>query len=347
MAQSPEYPDLRWIPPRSYTKGRPSHDCSATGITYPGGARFITVHYTAGAEGYDDAEQGALYDQRRTDGTSAHYYVDADSVVQCVRTTDRAHTALFHGNMWGLHYELCGTRQSRSEWLDTVSRRTIRNAARQMARDMDKYSIPLTRLTDRELRARTVKGVCGHADWTDGWPEDGGSHTDPGGGFPWDVLFDDIASFREDDMPIRTSLGKSKIQSLAWGEFNVLKWDVEHSDSGDQHADGDYPGFVPDNTSWLDCQMQVRITGLRPGDWYQVQYQLHDWQDGHSTGEWTEIVTDMPATDGDQYAVGAMSKHVKEGQHLWVAVAVFPADGSGNRPVPTAVSGRWTLRQDR
>jgi len=184
MAQSPEWPDLLWIPPRSYTKGR-----------WAGQPTKITVHYTAGAEGYDDAEGGALYDQRRTDGTSSHYYVDADSVVQCVRTTDRSHTALYHGNNEGLHYELCGTAQTRAQWLDVVSRATIRNAAGQMARDMRKYGIPLVRLTGRQVRDSAAKGVCGHVDWTVGWPEDNGTHTDPGPYFPWDVLFDDIRDF--------------------------------------------------------------------------------------------------------------------------------------------------------
>jgi hypothetical protein len=184
MATSPEYPDLQWIPPRSYTKGRKA-----------GQPTKITVHYTAGREGYDTAEAGALYDQRRTDGTSAHYYIDANSVVQCVRTTDRSHTALYHGNNEGLHYELCGTVQSRLQWLDPVSRATIRNAARQMARDMKKYGIPLVRLVGRQVRDSARKGICGHADWTVGWPEDGGTHMDPGTHFPYDVLFDDIRQF--------------------------------------------------------------------------------------------------------------------------------------------------------
>jgi hypothetical protein len=35
--------------------------------------------------------------------------------------------------------------------------------------------------------------VCGHVDWTVGWPEDGGDHTDPGDAYPWDVLFADLA----------------------------------------------------------------------------------------------------------------------------------------------------------
>lgn len=187
MSASPEWPDLAWVPPASFSPGRPA-----------GPPRFIVVHYTAGSEGPGSAEAGAAYDRQRTDGTSAHYYADSDSVVQCVRTTDRAHTALYHGNLWGIHYELCGTRQSREQWLDGISRATIRTAARQMARDMAKYGIPNTRTTD--VRNPAARGITGHVDWTKGWPEDGGDHIDPGPEFPWDVLLSDIGGGEEEDM---------------------------------------------------------------------------------------------------------------------------------------------------
>jgi hypothetical protein len=174
--QSSEWPDLEFRAPRSYTRGR------------AGGARprLIVWHYTAGHEGPDDAENGAAYDGRRADGTSAHYYVDSNSTVQCVLTSDTAHTALYNGNRWGIQYELCGTRQSRAQWLDPVSSATITQAARQAARDGAKYGIPVRKLTPAQVRAGE-SGHCGHADVTAAWPEDGGDHTDPGPEFPWDV----------------------------------------------------------------------------------------------------------------------------------------------------------------
>lgn len=190
MAQSPEYPDLPWMPPKSYTKGRRR-----------GCPKAIVVHYTAGREGPTAAEDGARYDQRRTDGTSAHYYVDSNSVVQCVRTTDEAHTARSHGNDLGIHYELCGTAQTRAQWLDATSRATIRHAAQQMARDITRHGIPVRRLTVAQVRAchpdhgNGAGGICGHAEITRAFPEDKGTHTDPGSGFPWDVLASDIYGF--------------------------------------------------------------------------------------------------------------------------------------------------------
>jgi hypothetical protein len=208
------WPDLTFIPARSFSPGRPA-----------GPPRLVVVHYTAGSEGPTAAENGARYDQRRTDGTSAHYYVDSDSVVQCVDTAHRSHTARYNGNLWGIHYELCGTVQTRAQWLDATSRPTIRNAARQMARDMRHHGIPLVRLRSREVRSGA--GVCGHVDCTVGWPEDGGDHTDPcgsrPGSFPWDVLLADIEEFLADAGSVRSAEPEETTVALVpLTEYNVL-----------------------------------------------------------------------------------------------------------------------------
>jgi len=185
MAQSLEYPDLPFMPPRAYGTGR---DGKAV--------RYIVIHYTAGAERNTSAEDGAAYDQRRTDGTSTHYFVDSDSVVQCVLTKDRGNAARTKGNRLGIQYELCGTVQTREQWLDAASRATLQNAARQVARDCKKYDIPARRLSVAETRRawddfpNGPRGIVGHVDCTNAYPEDGGDHTDPGPQFPWDVFLD-------------------------------------------------------------------------------------------------------------------------------------------------------------
>lgn len=166
-------------PPRSFSAGRPS-----------GPPRFIVIHYTAGAEGRTAAEDGAAYDRRRTDGTSCHFFTDPDSIVQEVSTNDRAHAAKFNGNLWGIQVEQCGTAQTRAQWLDGNSRAMITNTARVCAWAMAEYGIPLVRLTGSQVRSG--RGLCGHGDITIGFPEDNGTHTDPGPEYPWDVLFDDI-----------------------------------------------------------------------------------------------------------------------------------------------------------
>lgn len=194
MAQSPEYPDLKWVPPRAFGKGR---DGKAV--------RYIVIHYTAGSERATSAEDGAAYDARRTDGTSTHYFVDSNSVVQCVRTSDRANTARSKGNRLGIQYELCGTVQTRAQWLDAASLPTLRNAAKQAARDAKRYGIPVRRLSVAEARRAWTefpngpRGFVGHVDCTYAYPEDGGDHTDPGANFPWDTFLDMVREEMQED----------------------------------------------------------------------------------------------------------------------------------------------------
>lgn len=151
---------------------------------------------------------------------------------------------------------------------------------------------------------------------------------------------------QEDDVPIRTSLGKDKDQALHWGRFTVLDWDVEHADPGKAHSH-DNPGYVAPVSSWADLHVQARVDGLKPGDYWQVEFRVHDWKDGKATSDWTEIAADFPATRGDQFVTASLSKHLKKGQHVHVAAKVMDPGGPGGRPAPKAVHGRWTIAQDR
>lgn len=183
--QSSEYPDLRFVEPAAYGRGRDGKS-----------VRYVVIHYTAGSERSTSAEDGAAYDKRRTDGTSTHYFHDQDSTIQCVLTGDRANAARHRGNRLGIQHELCGTEQTRAQWTDKASMGTLLRAARQVARDCRKYDIPVRRLSVAETRAawtdypRGPKGIVGHVDVTKAYPEDGGDHTDPGPQFPWTIFLD-------------------------------------------------------------------------------------------------------------------------------------------------------------
>lgn len=186
VAQSPEFPQYRWMPPRSWTNAS---------RTWPDDIRWIVIHTTEGSEGPQSAEDGASYDQRRTDGTSAHFYVDSNSVVQCVRTADIAHTAMAAGNRRGIHIEVCGRAgQSAAQWDDPVSRATIAQLAGLCRVLRVRYPVPLVNLTPAQVRAGAV-GFCEHLDISRAFGES--DHTDPGPRFPWARLFQLI---EEDDV---------------------------------------------------------------------------------------------------------------------------------------------------
>jgi len=187
--QSPEFPAYRWMPPASYTRGR-----------VPGQPSVIVIHTTEGSEGPRSAEDGAAYDQRRPDGTSAHFYVDSDSVVQCVRTTDEAHTAAGRGNDIGIHIEVCGRAgQTAAQWDDPVSRATIDHLAGLCRTLLHKYPrIRAVDLTPAQLRAGQRWAFCEHKDISVAWGET--DHWDPGPAFPWARLFQLITTGGDEDM---------------------------------------------------------------------------------------------------------------------------------------------------
>jgi len=179
-----EYPDTKWGgPPRAYGRGR---DGKAV--------RLSVIHYTAGSESRSSAENGAAYDKTRTDGTSCHVFHDPDSSVQEVLRADRSNSAFSKGNRLGIHHESCGTAQTRAQWLDEASDAILWRAARAVAKDCVDFGLEPRRLSDSEVRRpwyefpNGPRGICGHDNITRAIPEDGGTHLDPGTGFPWDIF---------------------------------------------------------------------------------------------------------------------------------------------------------------
>ena len=190
MVASLEFPAYKFRPPRSFTKGRKS-----------GQPTVIFIHTTEGSEGRQSAENGAAYDAVREDGTSAHFFVDQDSTIQCVYTFDEAHTARSHGNDVGIQIEVCGRAgQTPAQWADEASAGAVEQAARLCVRLREKYGknrFPLVNLTPTGLRNGN-RGFAEHKDATLAWPEDDGDHTDPGPNFPWSRLFARIEELEED-----------------------------------------------------------------------------------------------------------------------------------------------------
>lgn len=158
------------LPPRAYGVGRPY-----------GPLIWIVWHTTEGSEGLKSAEDGNAYDARRTDGTSTHVFVDANSVVQEVNSGDRAWAALSVANNRGYQIELCArASQTTAQWFDAASGPMLELAAQHAARVCIKYDIPPRWLTASDVAVRRP-GFLTHKNVTD-WLE--GTHVDPGPNFP-------------------------------------------------------------------------------------------------------------------------------------------------------------------
>lgn len=173
-------------PPRSYTKGRVR---ALQGVAW---------HCTEGSEGNVSAEAGVAYDKRRLDGTSTHEFADSNGALMTVRAADRAHTLRFHGNEIFYSIEICASAgQTAAQWADPISRATLDVVAQRTAAvfieqgwsvdQLVRLSVAQTRAAYYALDGRRPIGVVGHVDVTKAFPEDDGSHWDPGPHFPWDA----------------------------------------------------------------------------------------------------------------------------------------------------------------
>jgi N-acetyl-anhydromuramyl-L-alanine amidase AmpD len=115
---------------------------------------------------------------------SAHWCVDADSIVQCVRSYQVAwHAGKANPESWGIEHAGYA-RQTPADWADEYSQRMLELSARLAGHLASTEDIPAVRLTPEQVRAGE-KGFCGHIDVTKAFDVKGG-HWDPGPNFPWD-----------------------------------------------------------------------------------------------------------------------------------------------------------------
>ena len=122
------------------------------------------------------------------DGSQANVKPGAKYPAPIVRVVDDGDTAWAApgANADGLHIEMAGVAaQSVANWADAYSLAVIENAATVAAIWCKKYDIPAKHLTLDEVRDGKTKGFIGHIDATKAFPEQGGTHTDPGANFPW------------------------------------------------------------------------------------------------------------------------------------------------------------------
>jgi N-acetyl-anhydromuramyl-L-alanine amidase AmpD len=141
----------------------------------------VVIHTAEVAERADSAEAVARWFARPSSQVSAHYCVDSDSVVQCVRERDIAWHAR-GGNANSIGIELAGfAGQCREEWEDAYSRAVLEAAARLTASICSRHRIPIRWLSAEQLRAGT-RGITGHVQVSEAFHKS--DHWDPGPSFP-------------------------------------------------------------------------------------------------------------------------------------------------------------------
>ena len=159
-----------FIAARNYTRGRQSP------------IDLLVVHTMEAPERRDTAEQVARwFAGASAPRASAHYCIDADSVVQCVRDRDVAWHAP-GANHNGLGLEHAGrARQTAREWRDPYSDAMLERSAKLAAEKCRRYGIPAVWLYPADLRAGR-RGITSHVNVSLAFRRS--SHTDPGRHFP-------------------------------------------------------------------------------------------------------------------------------------------------------------------
>lgn len=181
------------VPGVPFVQGRNDYS-DADGTKYG-----IAIHNTS-----NDAPAAgeASYATRRTDGISAHFYVDDREVIQSIDTKHRTgHAGSRNGNENAVSVEITGTNsKSRQWWLDNVAWDKL---AHTLAVVCEHYNIQPRRASVAEMKANPkVRAFYSHDDMRRAWG--GTTHTDPGGNFPWDHLLAKVRQAmtgdQEDDM---------------------------------------------------------------------------------------------------------------------------------------------------
>jgi N-acetyl-anhydromuramyl-L-alanine amidase AmpD len=171
---------IPFVQARNYTRGRSNS------------IDVIVIHTMESPEKPDTAESVAAWFAGSTaPQASAHYCIDADSVVECVRDTDVAWHAP-GANHNGIGIEHAGrAAQSAADWSDAYSMKLLDLSAGLVAQKCAKYDIPAVWLSAAQLRAGK-RGITGHVQVSEAFKRT--DHTDPGKSFPVEAY---VARVRE------------------------------------------------------------------------------------------------------------------------------------------------------
>lgn len=142
---------------------------------------LLVIHDMEAPEDNSRAESCARYFSTTATQASAHYCVDNNSAVQCVRDMDVAWAAP-GGNSDGLQFEFAGyARQTQRQWKDEYSTAMLKRGARLFAERCERYDIPAVFRDANDLR-NNRRGITTHHQVSLAFHLS--SHSDPGPNFP-------------------------------------------------------------------------------------------------------------------------------------------------------------------
>lgn len=144
--------------------------------------QLIVIHSMEAQEKGATAENVAAYFARTNVKASAHYCVDNNSAVQCVRLEDTAWHCK-NANANGVGIEHAGfAKQTEEEWLDDYGRAMLEISAQIAAGLCRRFNIPARRakFAGDDNPQVIAPGFCGHVE-----VPGHGVHYDPGAHFPW------------------------------------------------------------------------------------------------------------------------------------------------------------------
>lgn len=202
---------------------------------HPGGnlpVHRIVVHTMEAPEKGDTAESTARYFAAGSGGrqASAHYCVDNNSIVQCVKETDIA----FHAppNTGSIGIEHAGyARQTPADWADPYSLAMLDYSARLAADLCLAYHLPIVKRSPADLKAGK-QGLCGHVDVSYAFGLS--THTDPGPAFPWAMYLDLVRHYAgETDLtPEESKQLQDTVDAVGRIETLVAQIDARQSRQG-------------------------------------------------------------------------------------------------------------------
>jgi N-acetyl-anhydromuramyl-L-alanine amidase AmpD len=161
---------MKFVQARNYTRGRSN------------AIDILVIHTMESPEKPDTAESVAnWFAGASAPEASAHYCIDSNSIVQCVRDEDVAWHAP-GANHNGLGFEHAGrAAQTAKDWSGAYSQAMLELSAALVAQKCEEHHIPVAWLQSADLRAGK-RGITGHVQVSDAFKRS--DHRDPGTSFP-------------------------------------------------------------------------------------------------------------------------------------------------------------------